>query len=117
MNEVELRGEEKPIRAARKKSGRGPLVTMTKHSLYFNRDFTEIFPGNRVKISRSGPYIVFRPASGTTDSYALKRRKKYGSSGSIVESSCLMQLINPDGDKHTYPVMPVKGGGWCIKVR
>lgn len=115
MSEVILTEAEENLKPKRKVKETDPEVTMWRAALYFNKAFSEMFPGERVKISKSGPYIVFRQASGATGSYAVARKKKGG--GATVGTPLLMQMINPDGGKHTYPVLPVKGGGWCIKVR
>lgn len=116
MNEIVLTETEELVKTRRKGQNDTPMVTLSASMLYFNKAFADLFPGERVKISRSGPYIVFRPATGTSDSYAVCRKQGENGRGAAVGTPCLMQHINPSLQKNSYPVMPVKGGGWCIKI-
>lgn len=93
-----------------------PSITISKDHIYFNAAFCKLFRGTRVTISKSGPYIVFREASGTTNSYTVVRRLDDDAAGARIGSRYLMHILNPGRQKKKYPVHPVKGGGWCIKV-
>lgn len=115
MTEIIITEKEEIVRASSQRIRPEPAVTLSDSAIYFNCEFADIFPGDRVKISRSGPYIIFRPAVGTSDSYAITRRKDV-KRGALIGTPALMQLLNPSGQKATYDVLPVKGGGWCIKI-
>ena len=112
MNEVVLTEVEEVIGRAINTEG-GPTITMTRDYIYFNVTLCKLFPCKFVTISRSGPYIIFRESTSKVNSFAVS----YRNSAAQVGSTRIAQLLNPDRQKHTYPAHPVKGGGWCIKVK
>lgn len=111
MNEIVLTETEEVVERAHNPKD-APSVTMTRDYVYFNVAFCELINSKRVTISRSGPYIIFREAASTENSYAIT----YKNHAAQVGSYRLAQILNPGRQKRTYPVHPVKGGGWCIKV-
>lgn len=116
MNEVVLTDAEEIVEVRGVDVLDYPAVTLSKHHVYFNRLFAEQFSARRVRISKSGPYVVFRPGTGTTNTYAVTYLKGEKGRGARTGTPLLMQVINPSKVTKSYPVVPAKGGGWCIKI-
>lgn len=114
MTEKEIALTEPEVPVLPKRVIREPFVTVSQRGLYFSKAFCEVFSPRRVSITKSGPYIVFREVhSDSRGSYALSPSKN---GGAATNTESLMRVINPEGRAKRSKPVPVKGGGWAIKM-
>lgn len=96
-----------------------PAASGGHNHIYFNEKCNALFKSSRIRVSKGGPYIIFREteddsgykitryhtkAEGTYDYFSIGCSKIFSRYG-----------VNPEQIKRA-PLLAVKGGGYAIKL-
>lgn len=89
-----------------------PVVSISEKSFYFNKKAASLLDAAYIRLSKAGPYFIFRPALSSGVAY---KPYPYRTGGMYLSAGKAVSLCGarPRG---AYRLQAVKGGGYAINI-